>query len=267
MAHFGRSSERQDFARAVADGRNREHALSIRAAPEQPDEPMLDRPAVAGRTNRDAGHPGSPMDGRDRLGSGDDPFVIARLRRRGRIRRVEAGIGPVLAELGPRLQPECRRAVRIEQPIETGGTEEHEVLPTEPLQQWIVVGDRAHPVPHLLEVGHDAVDVMDRSDHVGLQASFEVGCAPVEFDQHPRLGHAIRVPTFADVVAGCGVVEADDLVVAVAEEGQRRVDEEVDAEAVTIEDHAHRVDEERDVVGDEHQHGPFGAPTVSVGLR
>ena len=42
---------------------------------------------------------------------------------------------------------------------------------------------------------------------------------------------------------------------------------EVDAEVVAVEHHPHRVDEEWDVVGDEHQNRPLGPPTVTVGLR
>ena len=47
----------------------------------------------------------------------------------------------------------------------------------------------------------------------------------------------------------------DESIVVVASGAQHRVHEQVDAQAAALQHHAHRVDEERHVVGDDEQDG------------
>ena len=74
--------------------------------------------------------------------------------------------------------------------------------------------------------------------------------------------HASTRPSVAERAA-----TFDQAVVAVALDDQHRVDEQVDAEAVALEHHAHRVDEERHVVRDDQQHRVRRVPAVAIAIR
>ena len=63
---------------------------------------------------------------------------------------------------------------------------------------------------------------------------------------------------------GSGRADAGEHAVGVALDGQCRVDEQMDAEVVPVEDETHRVDEERHVLGDEHQDRTGRPPSVAL---
>ena len=210
---------------------------------------------------------GRTMHGGHGLGACDHDLVVAGLRRRVRRGRIESGVGAVLAEPGARLVLQARLAVVADDAVVRRRAEKHEVLLAEPRQQRITIGDAQHPVAHLVEVVDDADDLTDRGGHVGFELAPRAqpctdrarsASTPRPSGRHrphrrrPRRRRRRRTR---------------HPVVRVAGDREHRVDEQVDAEVVAVEHHPHRVDEERDVVGDEHQHRALGAPPVTVGLR
>ena len=131
------------------------------------------------------------------------------------------------------------------------------MLLAEPLEQRIAVGERTHAIAHRREVVDHHLHLGDRiADFVGDKLH-AVGRTSVELDQRPRLEIAGRER----------VVESGDAVLLIAYDRQHRMDEQVDAEPVTIEHHPHGVDEERDVVGDEHEHRTLAPPAIALDLR
>ncbi len=128
----------------------------------------------------------------------------------------------------------------------------------QPGEQRVAVGDAEQSVLHLDEVVDDEVDLGDRRHAPRApRRRAMLGTATVDLDLGPRFDHAR---------AGSGLVRGDagQHAVGVALDGQRRVDEQVDAEAVPVEDEAHRVDEERHVLGDEQQDRAGRLPAVAL---
>ena len=126
------------------------------------------------------------------------------------------------------------------------------------------VDHRLQPMPHRLEVGDHAADVGDRLDELGLELVGEGAVDAVDLQLGPGLEQPARGRA---VVLGAGGVDGADRhqrAVVVARHGQHRVHEQVDVEPVSFEQHPHRVDEERHVVGDGEHTRVGGAPCVSV---
>ena len=156
-----------DLVGPLADDRNREHALSIRGAPEESDETDLAARTVrtvrtvrTGDSDRDRGHPSRAMHGGDGVGPCDHDRLVAVVC--GRVDPL--GIEPtpsVLAEeaVGPNAQA-------VGSPVVDRRAEEHEVLVAEPGEQRIVAHDVSKTVAHRCEVVDDRLHAVDRCAHL-----------------------------------------------------------------------------------------------------
>ena len=254
-----RTRQFEHLGGAVGEHRDGEHALAVGRAAEQPDEPVLD--AGAGRAHGHAQHPRRAMDGGSRVGAGDHDPGVAGQGRWVDDRCVEPGLGPQLPEPAASISASPPSGAPV-----GGGAEHHEVLDPEPDEQRVAVGDVEQPGLHLVEVVDHQVDLGDRVEHLTLDDVGDVGRTAVELDLRPRLddAHSVRVGSRIGVVlAPTGRPDRRDHAVGIARHDQRRVDEQVDPEVVTVEHEAHGVDEERDVVGDEHQDRTGRLPAVA----
>ena len=121
-------------------------------------------------------------------------------------------------------------------------TEEHELAVRQPTQERIDVHQAEHAVAHGGEVGDDPVHEFDRRAQVGRERLRAVALEAVDLDLRPRLDDRVGTWLLDDL---------DQLPLGRAPDVQHRVHEQVRGDAVALEHDAHRVDQERGVVGDE----------------
>jgi hypothetical protein len=229
------------------DAGDGEHALAVGVAAEQPDE--ADLLVAAGGSHVDRRHPHRAVDHRHGVAAGDHVrrvvLVGGRVDRRG----VESA-GAVLAEFASLDGHEPVVGAPI-----AGRAEEHEVTFGEPGEQLVGAGEFEQALLHGREVGDHRLDAVDRRADLVLEFAAQHRLAPIDRHERPRLDRRVGAP------------DGRDPALLVAVDVQHRVHEEVDAEIVTVEHHADRVDQERDVVGHEHQERAFRLPAVALEVR
>ncbi len=179
-----------------------------------------------------------------------DPLIAGQARRVDR-GGIESGIQAQQAE--PREMFEF-------EPVAVGAAvdrrrQHHEVFRGQPREQRVAVGDAEQSVLHRSEVVDHQVDLGDGRPDLALQCRRHLGAATVDLDLGPRFDHVVRTGFLGD---------AGQHAVGVTFGGQRGMDEQVDAEAVPVEDQPHRVDQERHVLGDEQQDRAVRPPPVTL---
>jgi hypothetical protein len=173
------------------------------------------------------------------------------------------------AEAGPGDRAQHVRAVLLHQVIGPVA-DEGEVVVLDPLQQRPGLGqlglvDRGRP---LVQLGQDRADLLAHGRPV-LDRGLDVRQDPLDLGPQPvqHLGLALAVDLemqvrLADTVVGVGRQHLDQPAGLVAAHGDHRVDGQVDDQAVAVQLHGHRVDQERHVVGDDLHDRVPGAPAV-----
>ena len=247
VALDGRTDRVDHLVGALSDAGDREHALSVGGTAEQTDEPHL----LAARrdADRDRRHACAAVHRGHRIGPSDHDVLVAVVWRRVDALGIEA-TRTVLTEQARRIEPQPIAGHLVDR-----RAQEDEVGVGQPPHQRVVACHLDEALLHRREVTNNGLDVVDRHADVGLESFPELVRAPVEFDQRPGLDSTV------------GGVDVDQFVTVVSFDAQHRMDHEVDAEVVAVEHHAHAVDEERHVVGDEHQDRAFGLPTVALQIR
>ncbi len=247
VALDGRADRVDHLVGALSDAGNREHALAVGGAAEQAGEPHL----LAARrdADRDRRHACPAVHRGHRIGSGDHDGLVT-----GVWRRVDAlGIETtraVLTEQARRIEPQPIAGHLVDR-----RAEEDEVGVGQPPHERVVTRHLQHALLHRSEITHDGLDVVDRRADIGFESFPRLRRTPVELDQRPGLDTTV------------GGVDVDQLVTIVSFDAQHRMDHEVDVELVAVEHHAHAVDQELHVVGDEHQDRVFRLPTVALQVR
>ena len=237
----GRSTH--DLVGAGSDDGDGERAVAVCGAAEQPHESDL----VVGpvRPNCNRRHSGRAVDVGHRIGPPDRVPGIT-----GERRRIDAvGIQPtrpVLAEQAVGVDDESGRRTPVRD-----RAEEHEVLVRQPHQQWVVAGDRAQTRLHRSEVSDRSLHILDGVADLSFEPRAEFLIAPIDLDQRPGLDRTV------------GGRNVGDHPTVVTTNVQHRVDEQVDAQLVPIENHPNGIDEERSVIGDEHEHRALRLPAVA----
>ena len=136
----------------------------------------------------------------------------------------------------------------------------------EPLHRRVHVDEPEQPGSHLVEVTDHAADVRHGRVQLGLQPPGHLVVDAVDLDLRPRFDGQ-RVTAAARRVRSLNARHAAQLVLRITFDDEHRMHEEMDVETVTLQQHAHRVDEERHVVRD-HQHDRMGCrPTVALTVR
>ena len=120
------------------------------------------------------------------------------------------------------------------------------------------VGQDREPRTHLGKIADDLHHVVDRQADIRFDSLLQFRAAAIKLNLRPRLERRGAVAQ---------QVEADKLVISGALHRQRRVDKQVDAKTMSVEHHPHGVDEKRNVIGDEHEHGTVRSPAVALEIR
>ena len=171
----------------------------------------------------------------------------------------EVGVDPA-RRLGVRPARDAERCAGLGVAV----AQEREVVVRHPPQQRrgfrvVRIGersrDRERPVAHRLPIVDGVADVAEHPQQV-VAERLEQGSVSlaVDLEVHERLGIAV-------------VPQVRELPVGVAAHSDDRVDDEVDAETVASELHAHGVHEEGHVVGDDLDDGVGGVVAVLVERR
>lgn len=259
VALLGCACEVEHFVRPVTHDRNGEHALAICIAGEQTDEAMF---LSGGGPDGHGRHPGGPVDRRDGIGSSDDHALISRGDRRVDHVRVETVSQSILTEPRAGAQHEP-----IGRPVVDGRSEEHEVPVGKPGEQSITPGDSTHALTHRLEVLDHTLNVVDGTAYVGRQLKLMIRRDPIDLDLRPGLdGDPIVVVGVGSRAGHDRRSEPRDATGSISDHIEHRVNKQVNAEVVTVEDQPYGVDEERHVVGDEHDDRTIRVPSVPVQL-
>ena len=246
----------------VAEAGDVEHARPLGPGREQTDEPMLQAPDVARVADDEHAETLRAEHCRNHVGSSHHRRAFVSSCRRGERERLEGCWGNIgeLAEASAldRRDAACVVAHRVH------GSEEDELPVGEPLHRRMDIDQIEQAATHPTEVAHHAANVGHRRLQLGLQGRRHLVGDPIDLDLRPRLDQQGVV---------CGAVEAlaerchsADLVVVAAFDEQHRMDEQIDVEAVAFQHHAHRVDEERHVVGDHQHDGVRRRPAVTLAV-
>ena len=139
-------------------------------------------------------------------------------------------------------------------PLTVDRTEEREVVVGEPAKKRGGLGigtdqrvsDRRGLLPHRRPVTYRHRHVGEHGAQIGGEHLYGAGGGPVELDKNPRLEKAGACEVFR---------HRREHAVAIADDTQQRVQQQMDREAVARERHRDRVDQKRHVVGDDSRDG------------
>jgi hypothetical protein len=242
--------EAEHSSGTVADRRDGEHALSICGGGEQADEAFDHGSTIEVTADRDRRHPSRTVDRRDSIGAGDrDLCVVGGQLRVDRL---------VTTDLPQRPLGDAPRHT-VGTDLVRGSAEEHELVVAQPREQWVAARERQQPITHRREVGDHPMHRVDGLCELDGELFGPVRVEAIDLDLRPRLH--LRA-----VLLDAGRGDVDQLVVGPTPHVQHRVDQEVDDDAVAVEDHAHRVDQEWSVIGDDQGDRTVGVPAVPIAI-